>query len=327
LTLPKQLKILKRSNKQAEYQAKGKIMEQHTKEDKMAKHQVEKYYVPPPSGWPIIGTIGLFCMLYGAAHWLHHERIGPYLFIVGACILIFMLFGWFRKVINENEAGLLSAKLVEKSFRWGMIWFIFSEVMFFAAFFGALFYSRVYSVPQLGGEGQGVLTHLLLWPNFQPSWPALQNPDPSVFIAPKSVMETWGIPALNTLILLTSGATITVAHWGIINNKRTQTIIFQALTILLGITFLLMQAHEYAIAYTEKGLTLASGIYGTTFFMLTGFHALHVTLGTIILIVILGRLLKGHFNAIHHFGFEAAAWYWHFVDVVWLGLFIFVYWV
>ena len=240
--------------------------------------------------------------------------------------MVYMLVGWFRKVIHENQMGLLDSKQMERSFRWGMYWFIFSEVMFFSAFFGALFYARMYSVPWIGGEGSGVLTHLLLWPNFQPEWPLLQNPNPAMFVAPKSVMETWGIPALNTLILLSSGVTITVAHWGIIKDKRAQTIIFQAITILLGITFLMMQVHEYAIAYTEKGLKLSSGIYGTTFFMLTGFHAAHVTVGTIMLITILGRLIRGHFNSVHHFGFEAAAWYWHFVDVVWLILFVFVYW-
>lgn len=286
----------------------------------------EKYYLPDPSGWPIIGSIGLFCLLFGAAHWLHKNVVGPYLFILGAFIIVYMLVGWFRRVIKENEAGLLNSKQMERSFRWGMCWFIFSEVMFFSAFFGALFYARMYSVPWIGGEGSGVLTHLLLWPNFQPAWPLLHNPNPSLFVGPSSVMETWGIPALNTLILLSSGVTITIAHWGILKDKRTQTIIFQALTVLLGITFLMMQAHEYAIAYTEKGLKLSSGIYGTTFFMLTGFHAAHVTVGTIMLITILGRLLSGHFNAKHHFAFEAAAWYWHFVDVVWLLLFVFVYW-
>lgn len=284
------------------------------------------YYLPAPSHWPIIGSIGLFCFLVGAANWLHNHVIGPYLFLLGAFIIVFMLFGWFGTVINENEKGLLNSEQVERSFRWGMIWFIFSEVMFFGAFFGALFYARMYSVPWLGGEGSGVLTHLLLWPNFQAEWPLLQNPNPSLFIAPKAVMETWGIPALNTLILLTSGVTITIAHWGILKNRRTQTIIFQALTIILGITFLMMQTHEYVIAYTEKGLKLSSGIYGTTFFMLTGFHGIHVTVGTIMLITILVRLLKGHFDEKHHFAFEAVAWYWHFVDVVWLGLFTFVYW-
>lgn len=292
----------------------------------MANESNEKYYLPEPSGWPIVGSFGLFFLLVGAANWLHKNTVGPYLFLVGAFIIAYMMFGWFGTVIKENQAGLLNSKQMERSYRWGMCWFIFSEVMFFSAFFMALFYARLYSVPWLGGEGSGVLTHLLIWPNFQPEWPLLQNPNPELFIGPKSVMETWGIPALNTLILLSSGVTITIAHWGIIKNKRLQVIFFQALTVLLGVIFLLMQAHEYAIAYTEKGLKLSSGIYGTTFFMLTGFHAMHVTVGTIMLAVILGRLIKGHFNAEHHFAFEAAAWYWHFVDVVWLALFIFVYW-
>lgn len=286
-----------------------------------------KYYLPEPSGWPIVGSIGLFCLLIGFANWLHHNTYGPYLFLIGAFIVAYMMVGWFGKVIKENEAGLLNTKQMERSFRWGMCWFIFSEVMFFSAFFGALFYARLYSVPWIGGEGSGVLTHLLLWPNFQSEWPLLKNPNPALFVGPKSVMETWGIPALNTLILLSSGLTITIAHWGIIKDKRLQVIVFQAITALLGITFLLMQAHEYAIAYTEKGLKLTTGIYGTTFFMLTGFHAAHVTVGTIMLLAILGRLIKGHFNSQHHFAFEAAAWYWHFVDVVWLALFIFVYWI
>lgn len=293
----------------------------------MSENHNGSYYLPAPSHWPIVGSIGLFCLLVGAANWLHSNTIGPYLFLLGAFIVVFMMVGWFGTVINENERGLLNGEQVERSFRWGMVWFIFSEVMFFSAFFGALFYARMYSVPWLGGEGEGVLTHLLLWPDFQAQWPLLQNPSPSLFIGPKSVMDTWGIPALNTLILLTSGVTITIAHWGILKNRRAQVIIFQALTVILGITFLMMQAHEYAIAYTEKGLKLSSGIYGTTFFMLTGFHAMHVTVGTIMLLIILIRLIKGHFNERHHFAFEAAAWYWHFVDVVWLALFIFVYWI
>lgn len=284
------------------------------------------YYLPSPSGWPIVGSIGLFCLLVGFANWLHGNFIGPFLFFAGALIVVYMMYGWFGTVINENEKGLLNTHQMERTYRWAMCWFIFSEVMFFSAFFGALFYARMYSVPWLGGEGEGVLTHLLLWPNFQAEWPLFKTPNPSLFIGPKAVMETWGIPALNTLILLTSGVTITIAHWGIIKDRRAQVIIFQAITAVLGITFLLMQAHEYAIAYTEKGLKLSSGIYGTTFFMLTGFHAAHVTVGTIMLLTILARLLKGHFTSKHHFAFEAAAWYWHFVDVVWLVLFIFVYW-
>lgn len=292
----------------------------------MASSNSVNYYIPHPSPWPIIASGALFCLMYGAANWLHHVSFGPYLFGLGVFGIVFMVFGWFGTVIRENQSGVLNNKQVDLSFRWGMCWFIFSEVMFFSVFFGALFYARQFSVPWLGGEGQGAMTHLLLWPTFDPQWPVLQNPNAIKFVAPNSVMETWELPALNTLILLTSGLTITIAHWGVLKNRATQALVGQGITILLGLCFLGVQAHEYTIAYLEKGLTLGSGIYGTTFFMLTGFHALHVTLGTLMLIVIFGRLWKGHFTEQHHFAFEAVAWYWHFVDVVWLFLFIFVYW-
>jgi cytochrome c oxidase subunit 3 len=143
---------------------------------------------------------------------------------------------------------------------------------------------------------------------------------------PFTPMGPWGIPALNTLLLLTSGATLTWAHWGLIKNKRSHLIWGLILTVLLGSIFLGFQAYEYAHAYSELGLTLGAGIYGATFFILTGFHGMHVTLGTIMLAVILGRCMKGHFSEHNHFAFEAVAWYWHFVDVVWLILFVFVYW-
>jgi cytochrome c oxidase subunit 3 len=286
----------------------------------------EKYYLPDPSHWPVLGSAGIFCLLVGLANWLHKNTLGPILFFIGALIMAYMIVGWFGTVIRENEKGLLKGAQVERSFRWGMIWFIFTEVMFFATFFGTLFYARMYSVPWLGGEGSGDLTHVLLWPNFVAHWPLLGAPDPNLVKAPHEVMNTWGIPALNTLILLSSGVTITIAHWGLYKNNRIQLIIGQLCTILLGISFLVMQVLEYGEAYTEKGLKLSSGIYGNTFFILTGFHGAHVTLGTIMLITILGRILRGHFTPDHHFAFEAVAWYWHFVDVVWLGLFVFVYW-
>ena len=237
-----------------------------------------------------------------------------------------MMFGWFGTVIRENRQQLLDDPQVNRSFRWSMLWFIFTEVMFFAAFFGALFYARVFSVPWLSGVGSGHMTHTLLWPNFQMDWPLLANPDPTQYTAPSSVMEAWGIPAINTLILLISGVTITIAHWALLNNKHRRMCIAQIATILLGIIFLAMQVYEYGIAYTEKGLTLDSGIYGTTFFMLTGFHAMHVSVGIIALCVILYRMFKDDFSRHNHFGFAAVSWYWHFVDIVWLALFILVYW-
>lgn len=287
-------------------------------------HHYEHYYVPTKSHWPITGSIGLGIFMVGLANWIHGHAIGHYIFFAGSLCVAYMMFGWFRDVIHESHQGLYS-KQMDRSFRWGMAWFIFSEVMFFAAFFGALFYAREFSVPWLGGEGHRGITHLL-WPNFEATWPLLNYPDPEKFPSPHEIIGPWGLPAINTLILLTSGATITVAHWGLVKKKRAQLNIGLFLTVALGISFLCCQAYEYYEAYHHFKLTLGSGIYGSTFFMLTGFHGAHVTIGTIMLIIILMRCLKGHFTPEHHFGFEAVAWYWHFVDVVWLFLFVFVYW-
>ena len=278
------------------------------------------YYVPAPSRWPIIGSVGLFTLMFGAASMLNGWSSGWVLYL-GVAILLYMVFSWFGQVIGENQQGMFNAQ-VDRSFRWGMSWFIFSEVMFFAAFFGALFYTRQLSVPWLAGSGDGFWTNLLLWKGYEGAWPT--NGPGGVGGAYES-MYWWPIPAVNTALLLTSGATITVAHWALKMEKRTVLNVFMALTILLGVTFLSLQAFEYHHAYTELNLTLGAGVYGSTFFMLTGFHGMHVTLGAIMLCVILGRCMKGHFTAERHFAFEAVAWYWHFVDVVWLGLFIFVY--
>lgn len=284
----------------------------------------QPYYVPAQSHWPIVGSIGLFTMVIGGVNVLHEHPYGWYIFIAGALILVFMMFGWFHAVIQESAAGLYSAQL-DRSFRWGMAWFIFSEVMFFGAFFGALFYARTWAVPWLGGLGAKPSTHLL-WEQFHAAWPLLKNPNPNLYVGPQEAMGAWGIPAVNTLILLSSGATVTWAHHALKNNHRTALILGLFATIVLAISFISLQAYEYHHAYTELGLKLNSGIYGTTFFMLTGFHGAHVTIGTIMLTIILLRCLKGHFTPEKHFGFEATAWYWHFVDVIWLLLFIFVYW-
>jgi len=292
----------------------------------MSQDKKDNYYLPAPSSWPAKASVALFCMALGAANWLHKEPFGPYLLAFGFSILIYIIYGWFGTVIRENRAGTLNHPQVDRSFRWGMCWFIFSEVMFFGAFFGALFFIRTVVMPVLGGLTHDQVTHVVLWPAFKDIWPMLVNPNPSVFIGPKSVMEAWGIPAINTAILLTSGVTITIAHWSILKDKRKTMLISQFATILLGIAFLFCQAYEYTEAYMTKGLTLGSGSYGTTFFMLTGFHGLHVTIGTIGLIVILYRMLKNDFNSHNHFAFEAISWYWHFVDVVWLLLFVLVYW-
>jgi cytochrome c oxidase subunit 3 len=292
----------------------------------MSDKKPGSYYLPEPSSWPFKASIALICIMSGAANWLHNSSIGPYLVLFGFMLLIYIIYGWFGTVIRENRAGLTRTSQVDHSFRWAMCWFIFSEVMFFGAFFGALFYVRVIAVPTLGGAGSHVMSHVVLWPGFKETWPLLKNPSTGEFIGPKSVMETWGIPAINTFILLTSGVTVTIAHWSILKDRRKTMLISQLATILLGISFLCLQAHEYSVAYLEKGLTLGSGIYGTTFFMLTGFHGLHVTIGTIGLTVVLYRMLKRDFTPHNHFAFEAISWYWHFVDVVWLLLFVFVYW-
>jgi cytochrome c oxidase subunit 3 len=234
-----------------------------------------------------------------------------------------MLFGWFGTVIKESRGGLYSAQM-DRSFRWGMSWFIFSEVMFFIAFFGALFYVRHISGPALGGEGAQGITHML-WPNFQFTWPLLDNPDSKLFPPPKEVISPWGLPLLNTVLLVSSSVTVTIAHHALKKGHRGALKLWLALTVVLGCAFLIFQAEEYMHAYRELGLTLGSGIYGATFFMLTGFHGAHVTIGTIILFVMLMRVMRGHFDSEHQFGFEAASWYWHFVDVVWIGLFVFVY--
>jgi len=190
--------------------------------------------------------------------------------------------------------------------------------MFFAAFFGALFYARVYSLPWLGD-----LDNKLLWPEFKTAWPSAGPYLPPPF----TPMGAWGIPALNTALLLTSGITVTYAHWALKEGKRGALIGGLAATVLLGFVFLGFQVYEYVHAYQDLNLKLTSGIFGSTFFMLTGFHGFHVTLGAVMLTVILFRCMAGHFTPDNHFGFEAVAWYWHFVDVVWLLLFVFVYWV
>ncbi|NII11365.1 cytochrome c oxidase subunit 3 [Oleiagrimonas sp. C23AA] len=285
-------------------------------------HQKGVYFIPHNSVWPIVAAVSLFTMLFGAAHWLNDSAgIGPPIFFCGLALVIFMFFGWFGSVIRESVHGNYNGQ-VDTSFRMGMMWFIFSEVMFFGAFFGALFYARIFSVPWLGGEGHGAFTNYFLWKGYTSSWP---TNGPEGIGGAFQIMSPWGIPLINTLILLTSGVTITVAHHALKEGHQTRLLIFQALTVLLGAFFLYMQAHEYIEAYTHFNLTLHSGIYGTTFFMLTGFHGLHVTLGTIMLIVIWFRCKKGHFTKDNHFAFEAVAWYWHFVDVVWLALFLFVY--
>lgn len=286
---------------------------------------IKHYFIPEPSRWPLIGSMSLFFIMIGVVNIIHGNVIGHYFFMAGAIFLTYMMFGWFSVVIDESLQGLHSEQM-DRTYRWGMLWFIVSEVAFFGIFFGALFYARVYAVPALAGAIGSKETQALLWPHFQAAWPLFKNPNPQQFPGPHEVIPTWGIPALNTLILMSSAALVTWAHWGLKINRRWQLALGLTLAILLGIIFLGCQAYEYIEAYTKLHLTLASGIYGTTFFMLTGFHAAHVTVGATMLTVILFRCLKHHFQPQHHFAFEAVAWYWHFVDVVWLFLFVFVYW-
>ncbi|MGI9275866.1 MAG: cytochrome c oxidase subunit 3 [Endozoicomonas sp.] len=288
------------------------------------------YYVPAQSKWPIIASIGLFLTLAGAGMMMNDMSAGvtdssaQYVFYAGGLMLAYMIFGWFGNVIEESRAGLYSPQM-DRSFRWGMGWFIFSEIMFFAAFFGTLLYIRVLAVPWLAGEGDGASTHQFLWPDFVAEWPLMKNPDNETFPAQTAVVDPFHLPLLNTLLLVASSITLTIAHHALRKNERGKVKAWMIATLILGFAFLYFQVEEYIEAYNHLGLTLSAGIYGSTFFILTGFHGFHVTLGALILTVMLVRIYKGHFDAENHFAFEAASWYWHFVDVVWVGLFIFVY--
>lgn len=281
------------------------------------------YFVPGPSRHPAMAAFGLFWVILGAGQWINGHDWGAWSLLFGLLWWAFVLKQWFGDAIHESEGGLYSDR-IDVSYRWSMGWFIFSEVMFFAAFFGALFWSRGYTVPTLGS-----LDNALLWPNFQGVWPSAvpgATGSPAGTVEPFQVMGPWPIPTINTALLLTSGVTLTVAHHALIANHRARAIAFMWITVLLGLTFLGFQAYEYVHAYQELNLKLTSGVYGSTFFMLTGFHGFHVFVGMLMLLFITLRLMKGHFTPDRHFGFEGAAWYWHFVDVVWLGLYIIIYW-
>jgi len=285
--------------------------------------QTPYYYVPGPSRHPVLAAIGLFFVILGAGQWVNGHQWGAYSLMFGLLWWAFVLQQWFREAIRESETGLYSAR-IDTSFRWSMSWFIFSEVMFFGAFFGALYWTRVHSVPNLGS-----IDNALLWPDFKAAWPssvAGATASPAGTIEPFGTMGPFWLPTINTALLLTSGITLTIAHHALRANQRGKTIAFMWLTVLLGVTFLFVQGYEYHHAYSELNLKLSSGVYGSTFFMLTGFHGFHVFVGMLMLLFITLRLMRGHFTPDRHFGFEGAAWYWHFVDVVWLGLYIVVYW-
>ena len=275
------------------------------------------YFVPGPSKWPVLAGLSLLLTMIGASAWVNDAAWGPYVNMAGLVCIISVLYKWFGDAIGESERGLYNHR-IDLSFRWSMSWFIFSEVMFFGAFFGALFYARSISMPWLGD-----LDHKMIWPDFAAHW---GNVGPAGTVQEFSTMGPFPIPTINTALLLTSGVTLTIAHHALRAGHRAKTAIWLFATILLGATFMGFQTYEYMHAYSELNLKLTSGIYGSTFFMLTGFHGFHVTMGAIMLSVILYRVMKGHFTADNHFGFEGAAWYWHFVDVVWLGLYVVVYW-
>jgi cytochrome c oxidase subunit 3 len=281
------------------------------------------YFIPSPSRHPVLVACGLLLVIYGAAQWVNGHGWGAWVLLAGLVTWLTVLSQWFRQAIGESEGGLYSDR-IDVSFRWSMSWFIFSEVMFFAAFFGALYWARVHALPMLGN-----LDHQLLWPDFKAIWPSAGG---GVTASPAGTTEAFGamgpfwLPTINTALLLTSGLTLTIAHHALIANERRKTIFWMWITVALGLTFLFVQGYEYAHAYKDLNLKLSSGIYGSTFFMLTGFHGFHVFVGMLMLLFITLRLMKGHFTPQRHFGFEGAAWYWHFVDVVWLGLYFLVYW-
>ncbi|WP_377160309.1 cytochrome c oxidase subunit 3 [Roseateles sp. UC29_93] len=281
------------------------------------------YFVPGPSRHPAMAAFGLFWVILGAGQWINGHDWGKWSLLFGLLWWAFTLKQWFGDAIRESESGQYSDR-IDLSFRWSMGWFIFSEVMFFAAFFGALFWSRGYSIPTLGS-----LDNALLWPDFNGLWPSVAagaTASPAGTVDAFATMGPWPIPTINTALLLTSGITLTIAHHALIAGHRAKTIAWMWITVILGVTFLGFQGYEYFHAYHALNLKLNSGIFGSTFFMLTGFHGFHVFVGMLMLLFITLRLMKGHFTPDRHFGFEGAAWYWHFVDVVWLGLYVIVYW-
>jgi cytochrome c oxidase subunit III len=281
------------------------------------------YFVPAPSRHPVMVSFGFLLVIFGASQWVNGAGWAAWVVLAGFVIWLSVLYQWFGQAIRESESGLYSDR-IDVSFRWSMSWFIFSEVMFFAAFFGALYWARVHAVPMLGN-----LDHQILWPDFKAIWPSAgggATASPAGTVEPFTTMGPWPLPTINTALLLSSGVTLTIAHHALIAGQRAKTIGWMWVTVILGASFVGVQAYEYFHAYTDLNLKLSSGIFGSTFFMLTGFHGFHVFVGMLMLTFITLRLMKGHFTPERHFGFEGAAWYWHFVDVVWLGLYVLVYW-
>ncbi len=301
--------------------------------DGHAKHH--DYHLVNPSPWPLVGSIAAFVMAVGAIVWMKTHGSadakvlglrGPHMFAIGFALVLFTMFMWWRDVIHEAHSGD-HTPVVRLHLRYGMIMFIASEIMFFVAWFWAyfdasLFPAAVEALPITGADGlvtQGkdLIGMVDRYKLFGGVWP----PKPTADGAFKQTFDPWGLPLVNTLILLLSGTTVTWAHHALLENNRKGLIWGLTLTVILGALFTTCQAYEYGHA----GFTFANHLYGSTFFMATGFHGAHVLIGTIFLAVCLFRAMKGHFSPKQHFGFEAAAWYWHFVDVVWLFLFICIY--
>jgi len=255
-----------------------------------AKHP---YHLVDPSPWPIVGAGSALALAIGAIMFMHDG--GPWVMFLGLAAVVFTMVMWWRDVVHESTVQKMHTPVVQIGLRYGMALFIASEVMFFSAFFWAFFNASLFPTEAIGG----------VWP-------------------PEGVQtfSAWDLPLLNTLLLLTSGVTVTWAHHALREGNQQDTIRGLAITVLLGIAFTGVQAFEYSHA----AFGFREGIYSSTFYMATGFHGFHVIVGTIFLTVCFFRARKGHFTPDHHFGFEAAAWYWHFVDVVWLFLFICVYW-
>ena len=253
------------------------------------------YHLVNSSPWPFIISFGCFFFAFGLTMFFHNYQGKIIILLIGLVMIILTMFTWFRDIVREAVFEGKHTKQVQLGLRNGMLLFIFSEIMFFFSFFWAFFHSSLAPISEIGS-----------------SWPPLGI----------ETINTWGIPLLNTIILLSSGATITWAHHAIIRGNRKNAIISLLITIFLAFFFTFIQAYEYI----ETTFFISDNIYGTTFFLLTGFHGLHVIIGSIFILISLIRLILHHFSKQHFFGFEAAAWYWHFVDVIWLFLFITLYW-
>nr|YP_010283900.1 cytochrome c oxidase subunit III [Thosea sinensis]UEK75806.1 cytochrome c oxidase subunit III [Quasithosea sythoffi]ULA45468.1 cytochrome c oxidase subunit III [Thosea sinensis] len=258
----------------------------------MSNHN-HPYHLVDFSPWPLTGAIGVLTLVSGMIKWFHNFNIN--LLLIGYLIVILTMYQWWRDICREGTFQGKHTILVLKGLRWGMILFIISEVFFFISFFWAFFHSSLSPNIEIGN----------MWP------PLSINP-----------FNPFQIPLLNTIILISSGITVTWAHHSLMENNYSQTTQGLFITILLGVYFSILQAYEYF----EAPFTIADSVYGSTFFMATGFHGIHVIIGTTFLMICLIRHLNNHFSKNHHFGFEAAAWYWHFVDVVWLFLYISIYW-